>query len=107
MKSLTDLQKPDVNLFIASYMTRTGVEPSYAEVVEYAISQMLKREEIYKNLISKMKSALKYVCRVTYGTELINSDEENNEILARHFFNSADTARKTLAEVEKIESELK
>ena len=51
-------------------------------------------------------AALKYVCRVTYGTELCNTDEENNEILARHFFNSADKAREALKAYQTDESDL-
>lgn len=47
----------------------------------------------------KLVEALRYVCRVTYGTEACNSKEVNNEILAQHFFNSADVASKALKEI--------
>ena len=56
-------------------------------------------EIVLKSDFDKLAEALKYVCRVTYGTEAINSDAENNEILARHFFNSQEKALSVLKEL--------
>lgn len=98
IKSLSDLQKPDVNLFIASYMARTGDEPTYAEVIEYALNQLLKREEIYKELVSKMKAAFIKV--------------HEHKLFFKQFKDAMyvdaidKTISKALAEVEKIEKGL-
>lgn len=46
--------------------------------------------------IKEYREVLEYCCRVTYGTEFINTDAENNEIIAGHFFNSQKKARETL-----------
>ena len=60
----------------------------------------LKRIEALKAKNDVMREALEYVCRVTYGTEFSNTKEENNEILARHYFNSADRARLALEKIQ-------
>jgi hypothetical protein len=52
-----------------------------------------------KELEAKLQMAvegLRECCKVTYGTELCNTDEENNEILARHFFALQKSASQTL-----------
>jgi hypothetical protein len=48
---------------------------------------------------AELKEALEKIAAVTYGTELCNTDEENNEILASHFFYHQRIARKVLEEV--------
>jgi hypothetical protein len=50
--------------------------------------------------LRKAKAALEDIAAPTYGTELINTKEENNEILARHHFSNQATARAALKEIE-------
>jgi len=45
----------------------------------------------------KLRAALENIARPTYGTELCNSDQENNEIIARHFFDHQRIARNALS----------
>lgn len=49
---------------------------------------------------AKMRACLEYIKKNTYGTESCNSEEENNEILARHFFSHQNKARECLASLE-------
>ena len=44
--------------------------------------------------------ALKTMSSVTYGTELCNSDEENNEILANNFFRHQKIAEEALQSID-------
>jgi hypothetical protein len=52
--------------------------------------------EHYLKLSEKYKLALEEICKPTYGTELCNTDEENNEILARHYSIYRNIAREAL-----------
>lgn len=46
---------------------------------------------------ARLLKALQFISAPTYGTELCNTDAENNEILARHHFLSQSVARQALA----------
>lgn len=50
--------------------------------------------------VKKLREALEKIAAPTYGTELCNSDVENNEILARHHFINQKIAREALKEEE-------
>lgn len=48
------------------------------------------------DLIQRLRAALEQIAAPTYGTELCNTDEENNEILGHHMFWHQSIARKAL-----------
>jgi hypothetical protein len=69
----------------------------------FAGPEYMKIEDENYVLASKLKialEALKTISGNTYGTEICNSDEENNEILAQHFFVHQGIARKAVKEIE-------
>ncbi len=47
---------------------------------------------------AELEAALREIAANTYGTELTNSDAENNEILGRHLSRFQQIARKALSE---------
>ncbi len=54
--------------------------------------------EAAQKRILELEEALKEIAKVTYGTELCNSDEENNAILAPWVFRYQEIARKALSQ---------
>ena len=52
--------------------------------------------DAYRQMWFEMKEALEEICKPTYGTELCNTDEENNEILAAYYSIYLNIARKAL-----------
>ncbi len=61
--------------------------------------------EAYEDLKQQalfMREALKYIARTTYGTELCNTDAENNEILAGHYWSCSAKAQKALEQFDEF-----
>jgi hypothetical protein len=69
------------------------------EVGVRAYNVLRDQFDVLEAKLATAREALKYCCRVTYGTEISNSREENNEILVKHFFNSQDKAREALESI--------
>lgn len=57
---------------------------------------------LLKPMLLEMYEALQAISKNTYGTELSNSDAENNEILAEHFFIHQNIARKAKLKFEEF-----
>ncbi len=53
--------------------------------------------ETQRQYTAKLELALREITANTYGTELINSDAENNEILGRHLVRFQKIAREALS----------
>jgi gamma-glutamyl phosphate reductase len=66
---------------------------------------LFNQNTVLTEQVKIMRESLKYVGRVSYGTELSNTKVENNEILARHYFNSSDKAREALAACDSLTKE--
>lgn len=67
--------------------------------VAYGMDRLEEANDEIRDLRSEVvryKAALIVIAKPTYGTELCNSDEENNEILAHHFFIHQYIAKKAL-----------
>jgi hypothetical protein len=55
------------------------------------------RHDILVEAYGPLLEVIKKISKNTYGTEVCNTDEENNEILAQHFFYHQNIAREALA----------
>jgi len=69
------------------------------------IAQLQTERAQYERVLQMLmiaEKALQSIGGPSFGTELCNSDEENNEILATHHFSNQTTARKALAKIEEL-----
>jgi hypothetical protein len=80
--NLDDRNKIDLS-FIAGYILQQ-IQKRSAPVVEPDEDAVLLK-------------VLEAIVKPTYGTELCNTDAENNEILTAHFWRHIDIARKAIA----------
>ena len=66
------------------------------EATEKELDRLRKEHAMMKETLSKISAN-------TYGTETCNTEEENNAILARHFFRHQNMTRECLAKLDKKE----
>jgi hypothetical protein len=81
---MTDLSMEELNE-LYNDRDHTRIDPGvFRRVVKQAME------------VEKLREALEQIATTTYGTELCNSDDENNEILAKHHFINQGIARDAL-----------
>lgn len=92
---------------LESDLTNTEKELEGARAYNESLSNtwkksVLDRAELNSKL-AKAVTVLEQIAANTYGTELCNTEEENNAITAGHFFHHQQLARNILAELKKVE----
>lgn len=73
-------------------------QESQERIPSWMHERVVEGNKELKARCERYRGALEVVAKPTYGTELCNSDEENNEILDHHLFINQRIARQALKE---------